>query len=70
MNHWFGRYLVGAAAAPNSKNDRTGGINRVFKYLYAVRKVGKRLKAWNKPVYYVIKWLLFGGIAVLIWRAL
>ncbi|MEJ5064737.1 lipid A hydroxylase LpxO [Erwinia sp. MYb375] len=70
VNHWFGRHLVGAAAAPNNNSDRTGGINRVFKYLYAVRKVGKRLKAWNKPIYYVIKWLLFGGIAILIWRTL
>lgn len=70
VNHWFGRHLVGAAAAPNGHQDRTGGINRIFKYLYALRRVGKRLKAWNKPVYYVIKWLLFGGIAVLIWRAL
>ncbi|MBD8161832.1 lipid A hydroxylase LpxO [Erwinia persicina] len=70
VNHCVGRHLVGAAAAPNGDSDRTGGINRIFKYLYAVRKVGKRLKAWNKPCYYAIKWLLFGGIAVAIWRSL
>lgn len=70
VNHWFGRHLVGAAAAPNQQGDRTGGINRVFKYVYAIRKVGKRLKKWNKPVYYLIKWVLFASIAILIWRAL
>ncbi|OON41282.1 aspartyl beta-hydroxylase [Izhakiella australiensis] len=70
VNHWFGRHLVGAAAAPNQAGDRTGGINRAFKYIYAIRKVGKRLKQWNKPVYYLIKWVLFASIAILIWRAL
>lgn len=62
FNHIFGRYVVSAAAAPNAESDRTGGINRIFKYLYAVRQLGKRIKAWNRTVYYAIKWLLIGGI--------
>lgn len=66
VNHWFGRNLMSAATAPNNDEDRTGGVNRLFKYIYAVRKVGKRLKAWNRTVYYLIKWLLFGGIAGLL----
>ncbi|WP_145521978.1 lipid A hydroxylase LpxO [Yersinia ruckeri] len=66
VNHWFGRNLMSAATAPNNDEDRTGGVNRLFKYIYAVRKVGKRLKAWNRAVYYLIKWLLFGGIAGLL----
>ncbi len=70
VNHWLGRHLMSAAAAPNSDSDRVGGINRAFKYIYSIRRVGKRLKKWNKPVYYLIKWLLFGGIAALIWGAL
>ncbi|CFQ87889.1 Beta-hydroxylase%2C aspartyl/asparaginyl family [Yersinia frederiksenii] len=70
INHWLGRNLMTAATAPNEEGDRTGGVNRAFKYIYAVRKVGKRLKAWNRRVYYLIKWLLFGGIAVLIFYAL
>lgn len=70
VNHWLGRNLMTAATAPNEEGDRTGGVNRAFKYIYAVRKVGKRLKAWNRRIYYLIKWLLFGGIAVLIFYAL
>ena len=65
VNHWFGRHLVGAAASPNDAGDRTGGLNRVFKYIYSIRIVGKRLKAWNRYVYYAVKWALFGGI--LLW---
>lgn len=58
-----------AAASPNEIGDHTGGPNRAFKYLYSVRLVGKRLKAWNRTVYYIVKWVLFGSIAVaLFWR--
>lgn len=70
FNHWLGRNLMSAATAPNEEGDRTGGVNRAFKYIYAVRKVGKRLKAWNRTIYYLIKWILFGGISILIFYAL
>ncbi len=63
VNHWLGRHLMSAASAPNDIGDRTGGINRAFRYIYQIRIVGKRLKKWNKTVYYIVKWLLFGGIA-------
>ncbi|WP_369071862.1 lipid A hydroxylase LpxO [Klebsiella quasipneumoniae] len=69
VNRWLGRNLMSAASAPNDASDRTGGINRAFRYIYQIRIVGKRLKKWNKTVYYVVKWLLFGGIAWLIWSA-
>jgi beta-hydroxylase len=68
-NNAIGGFLMRAAASPNEIGDRTGGLNRAFKYLYAVRRVGKRIKAWNRQVYYVIKWTLFAAIAaVLLWR--
>ncbi len=61
-----GGLLMRAAASPNEVGDRTGGLNHIFKYLYMVRRAGKRLKAWNKIVYYWVKWLLFGLIALAI----
>jgi len=66
VNDAFGQLLMRAAASPNETGDRTGGLNRAFRYLYAIRRAGKRLKAWNRTVYYIVKWLLFGGIAVAI----
>jgi beta-hydroxylase len=69
FNHAVGGFLMRAATSPNEIGDRTGGLNRAFKYLYSIRLVGKRLKAWNRIVYYIVKWLLFGGIAIAIfWR--
>ena len=60
VNHWLGRNLMSAATAPNEEGDRTGGVNKMFKYIYAIRRVGKRLKARNRTGYYIIKWILFG----------
>jgi beta-hydroxylase len=69
VNHAMGVFLMRAAASPNEAGDRTGALTRAFKYLYQIRLVGKRLKAWNRTVYYIVKWMLFGGIAVAIfWR--
>jgi beta-hydroxylase len=59
-----GDILLRAAASPNEVGDRTGGLNRIFRYVYSVRLAGKRIKAWNRITYYVIKWCLFASIAI------
>lgn len=66
VNNAIGGFLMRAAASPNEIGDRTGGLNRAFKYLYAVRRVGKRLKAWNRNVYYAVKWAMFTVILLAI----
>lgn len=62
FNYLVGRYLMSAAAAPNDEADDTGGVNRIFKYVYFIRRIGKCIKKWNKPTYYLIKWTLLGAI--------
>ncbi|HWK62379.1 MAG TPA: lipid A hydroxylase LpxO [Eoetvoesiella sp.] len=64
VNHWFARNVMAAASSPNDDNDRTGGLNRSFKYIQKFRLAGKRLKQKNKPLYYIIKWLLLAGIPI------
>jgi beta-hydroxylase len=66
INHWFGKYFMAASATRNFDDDKIGFINRIFKYLYAIRLVGKRLKAFNKPLYYTVKYIVFGGLLYLI----
>lgn len=44
------------------RSDRTGGINRIFKYVNAVRDAGQRLKARNRRGYYLLKWLVIAAI--------
>lgn len=66
FNHWFGRNVMSAASSPNDDQDKTGFINRIFKYGYAVHHYGRGLKARNRPLYYASKWLLFAIIIGLI----
>lgn len=66
VNDFFGAILLRAAASPNQEGDRTGGINRIFGAVYAVRRFGKGIKKKNKTLYYVLKWLLVIGIFALI----
>ena len=44
LNRFVARHFLAAGSAPNMEGDRTGGINRIFKYVYAIRRVGKALK--------------------------
>ncbi|BEU25170.1 aspartyl/asparaginyl beta-hydroxylase domain-containing protein [Paraburkholderia sp. 22B1P] len=62
LNRMFSNVVMRAASSPNDAGDRTGFLNRAFKYVYAIRRVGKRLKAWHRPTYYLVKWVLFGSI--------
>lgn len=68
VNRAISDTLMRAAASPNEGGDATGGLNRAFKYIYAVRMVGKRLKAWNRNVYYTLKWaLMLGMVMAIFW---
>ena len=66
FNRFFGRIVVAAAATKNTDTDKVGILNRAFHYVYQVRLVGKRLKKYNKNLYYTIKYLLYAGIIYLI----
>ena len=62
VNHWVGTTLMSAASSPNDDNDRTGGINRIFKYVHAGRERGQRLKKRNRKLYYALKYLVITAI--------
>lgn len=64
FNRMFSAIQLRTAASPNEAGDRIGFRNRIFNNLYAVGRVGKRLKAWHRPTYYIFKWILFGAIMV------
>ena len=66
INRWFSRYIMSASATKNLPGDKIGFINKVFKYLYQIRLLGKKLKAYNKTLYYLVKYLLFAGLIYLL----
>jgi beta-hydroxylase len=62
VNRWVSRHIINESATQNEEGERVGWINRIFGSVYQVRLVGKRMKAWNKRVYYAVKYVLIGGI--------
>lgn len=62
FNRWFSRNVMAAAAAPNSSEDSTGAINRLFSRIYKVRLRGKALKKRNRTRYYLEKWLIVAAL--------
>jgi beta-hydroxylase len=63
INRTVGHGMVRAAATQNVEGEKVGVLNKLFAYAYQFRLVGKRLKAWNRTAYYVIKWALLGSLA-------
>jgi beta-hydroxylase len=62
LNRWIGQPMARAAATQNLPGEKVGVLNKLFAYVYQIRIVAKRVKAWNKNVYYVLKWLLLGAL--------
>jgi beta-hydroxylase len=62
INRVIGRRMAKAAATQNVPGEHVGPLNKVFEHVYQIRVVGTRIKAWNKPFYYALKWLLIGGL--------
>lgn len=58
LNRIIGRRMIRAAATQNVEGEHVGVLNHVFEYVYRIRLIGKRLKAWHKPTYYGVKWVL------------
>jgi beta-hydroxylase len=55
LNRWLGRTMMTAASSPNETGDQTGGINKIFRFVWAAGQYRRRFKAWNRRLYYVTK---------------
>jgi len=66
INSWFGRHVMSAAASPNETGDETGGINKVFRFVWAIGQYRRRYKAFSKPLYICTKLALIAGAIALI----
>ena len=68
INDFVSRRLVKASETQNREGERVGLINKAFGYVYPFRLLAKRIKKWNREVYYGLKFLLFGGLIYLLVR--
>ncbi len=58
LSAFFSQTLMKAAAAPNAEEDRTGFINKIFKYVHLLREGGQALKRQHRRTYYLLKYML------------
>jgi len=66
VNHWVNTHVVKISQSPNTEGEKVGGLNVVFSYLFEVHTLGRRLKAWNRQVYYGVKYSLIAVVAGLL----
>jgi beta-hydroxylase len=62
LNRWVSRHIVKETATENETGERVGLVNKAFGYVYHLRLFGKRVKAWNKHVYYSLKYSITGAV--------
>lgn len=63
FNRMVGRTLAAGSASRNRPDEPLGAFNHVFRYVYTIRVVGKRLKAENRRLYYALKYTLMFALA-------
>jgi beta-hydroxylase len=58
MNRWVSNHIVKASATQNVDGEHVGVLNKVFTWLYEIHLAGRRVKQWNRKVYYALKYTL------------
>lgn len=66
FNHLFSNTVMRASGSKNLPNEQVGIINKIFKYIYQIRLIGKKLKNYDRKLYYFVKYTLFAGLIYLI----
>lgn len=66
MNRWVSRHIVKASATQNVEGEHVGMLNRVFGGLYQIHLASRRIKEWNRKVYYALKYTLAFAVLGLI----
>jgi len=62
-SHFISNHIVKATATSNVEGEKVGIANRAFGAVYQVRLLGKRLKHWNRNVYYALKYAAVAATA-------
>jgi beta-hydroxylase len=58
VNRWVSHHIVKASATQNVDGEHIGVLNKIFSWLYEIHLVGRRLKDWNRSIYYMLKYVL------------
>ena len=58
MNRWVSNHIVKASATQNVDGEHVGVLNKAFAWLYEIHLAGRRVRQWNRKVYYALKYTL------------
>ncbi len=68
FNRLFAKYVISAASSQNEEGEAIGGLNKFFSVAYKLRVQTKKLKASNRFMYYLTKWMaILGLLWILFW---
>lgn len=59
FNRVFSRVVLAASATKNTDGDKVGLLNRMFASVQKVRNQGKKLKRYNRTLYYGTQYILY-----------
>jgi beta-hydroxylase len=68
VNDFIAWKILRETATRNGPGDRVGLFNHIFNIVYRWRLFSKWLKARNRPAYYTMKYVLLGGVVLLIFH--
>jgi beta-hydroxylase len=66
FNHFIGDTLMRAFRTKNVQGEEVGALSKTFAALYPIRVLGKRIKQYNRPLYFTLKYLLVAVVLYLI----
>ncbi|WP_331344539.1 aspartyl/asparaginyl beta-hydroxylase domain-containing protein [Cellvibrio sp. UBA7661] len=62
INEVFSRIVVAASATKNIKGDKVGFLNRIFSVVHRISLIGKKIKAFNRPLYKALQYGIYIGL--------
>jgi len=66
INRWVSHHIVKVSATENVEGEQVGMLNKVFDKLYEIHLASRKLKQWNRSVYYMLKYTLTVAVVGLI----
>jgi beta-hydroxylase len=66
LNRFISNHLMKASSTQNEASEKVGLLNKAFEKLYSVRIYSRKLKKWNRNVYYGLKYTLFIALIYLL----
>lgn len=66
FNGFISNHLLKASSTQNEATEKVGLINKAFEKLYSLRIYSRKLKKWNRKVYYSLKYSLFLAVIYLL----